>query len=29
VTTVDGKVVKTMEYPSYSEMRAALDGGNA
>ena len=27
VTTVDGKVVKTMDYPSYSEMKAAMDGG--
>ena len=27
VTTVDGKVVKTSDYPSYDEMRAALDGG--
>jgi len=26
VTTVDGKVVKTRDYPSYDEMRAALDG---
>jgi len=27
VTTVDGKVVKTRDYPSYDEMRAALNGG--
>ena len=26
VTTIDGKVVKTSDYPSYDEMRAALDG---
>ena len=27
VTTVDGKVVKTMDYPSYAEMRDAVDAG--
>ncbi len=29
VTTVDGRVVKTAEYPSYSELRAAMDSGAA
>jgi hypothetical protein len=27
VTTVEGKVVKTTEYPSYDEMKAAIDRG--
>jgi hypothetical protein len=29
VTTVDGKVVKIRDYPSYDEMRTALDGHEA
>jgi hypothetical protein len=29
VTTVDGKVLKTMSYPSYDEMKIALTGGIA
>ena len=29
VTTVDGKVVKTRDYPSYDEMKAVLDRNEA